>query len=50
VMDDLREGRISAAAAVEVYGVVIVDDVIDADATRRERETRTPTTEGESLT
>ncbi|MGN7862382.1 hydantoinase B/oxoprolinase family protein [Microbacterium sp. 22303] len=40
VLDDLRENRVSAEAALSEYGVVITDGALDADATtslRRER-------------
>ncbi len=44
VLDDRLERRISAAAARERYGVVIVDGAIDADATARERARRSGAT------
>lgn len=37
VMNDLLEGRISARAAGESYGVVLVDGTLDEEATARER-------------
>lgn len=40
VLDDVLETRISTEAALNEYGVVIVDDAIDRDATDRERESR----------
>jgi N-methylhydantoinase B len=39
VLDDLRDGRITAAAALDVYGVVVVDDAVDVVATRALRAT-----------
>lgn len=38
VTEDLRDGRISAQAALDRYGVVIVDGEANLEATRRERE------------
>jgi N-methylhydantoinase B len=40
VLLDLREGRISAAAAEAAYGIVIVNGAIDAAASARRRSTR----------
>lgn len=40
VLDDLLEGRISAGAARDTYGVIVIDDEVDAAATERERATR----------
>lgn len=40
VLDDLLEKRITPGAAREVYGVVIVDDAIDEEATEAERRSR----------
>lgn len=40
VMEDLLDGRISAAAAMASYGVVQEDGVADLEATNRERERR----------
>lgn len=40
VMDDLRDGRISASAALASYGVVQHDGIADLDATSRERQRR----------
>ena len=37
VLQDVRDGFVSIAAARRDYGVVIVSDAIDADATRRLR-------------
>ncbi|MBS1842810.1 MAG: hydantoinase B/oxoprolinase family protein [Actinobacteria bacterium] len=38
VVEDLLEGRISASAALDLYGVVVVDGALDAEATVRARE------------
>jgi N-methylhydantoinase B len=40
VLDDLRERRISAEAALADYGVVIVDDAVDEKATAQHRRER----------
>jgi len=42
VLDDVLEGRVSAAAALTAYGVVLANGGLDADATARERERRRP--------
>jgi N-methylhydantoinase B len=42
VMDDLLEGRITAQAAVEAYGVVTTNGTLDREATARERDSRKP--------
>jgi hypothetical protein len=41
-MDDLLEGRITAQAAVEAYGVVTTNGTLDREATARERDSRKP--------
>jgi N-methylhydantoinase B len=40
VLEDLVDGRISANAALDLYGVIIVDGVVDQDATKVERRRR----------
>lgn len=40
VLDDVLEGRVSAQAALDLYGVVIVADDVDEEATRLERQRR----------
>lgn len=40
VVDDLREGRVSATSAMADYGVVVRDGVVDEDATARLRAER----------
>ena len=40
VLDDLLEGRISAGAGRDTYGVVVVDGQVDAPATEQERAER----------
>lgn len=40
VLDDVSESRVSAAAALADYGVVIREGVVDAEATERERRAR----------
>jgi N-methylhydantoinase B len=40
VLDDLLEGRISASAAHDLYGIVVVGGALDGDATAEERERR----------
>ena len=38
MLEDLRNGRITAGAALSVYGVVIVDDQVDELATQLTRD------------
>lgn len=40
VLEDLLEGRISAAATQELYGVIVRNGVLDQDATSAERQQR----------
>jgi N-methylhydantoinase B len=40
VLEDVRERRISAAAALELYGVVLVRGTPELEATARERASR----------
>ncbi|WP_269146175.1 hydantoinase B/oxoprolinase family protein [Streptomyces endocoffeicus] len=40
VLDDLRESRITPGSAVDVYGVVVTEDVVDDTATARLRRER----------
>jgi N-methylhydantoinase B len=37
VLDDVRNGYVSVEAAEGLYGVVIVDDAVDDEATARRR-------------
>jgi N-methylhydantoinase B len=40
VLEDVRDGYVSAEAAAREYGVVLKDEAIDAEATRRRRSDR----------